>query len=147
VRENPTWGYRRVHGERAGLGYSIRLVGTAEGRIVHVVVNDTFAALAHPIRRGIVERLAQGPATVGVATRGFEVSKPAISRHLKVLEDAGVVRRTVEGRTHRLGLEVSVLGETIDWLDQQRRVWDRMFDAVEDHLEAERPGELHGRPR
>jgi DNA-binding transcriptional ArsR family regulator len=113
--------------------------------IVHVVVNDTFVALAHPIRRSIVERLARGSATVGVATRGFDVSKPAISRHLKVLEDAGVVRRTVEGRTHRLGLEVSVLGETIDWLDHQRRVWDRMFDAVEDHLEAERPGHLHGR--
>jgi DNA-binding transcriptional ArsR family regulator len=111
------------------------------------VVNDTFVALAHPIRRGIVERLARGPATVGVATRGFDVSKPAISRHLKVLEDAGVVRRTVEGRTHRLGLEVSVLGETIGWLDHQRRVWERMFDAVEDHLEAEQPDSLRGRRR
>src|SRR5215207_27908 len=110
------------------------------------MANDAFRALAHPIRRGIVERLARGPATVGVATRGFDVSKPAISRHLKVLEDAGVIRRTVEGRMHRLGLEVSVLGETIDWLDQQRRVWDRMFDAVEDHLEARRSGHLPGRP-
>ena len=110
------------------------------------MVNDTFGALAHPIRRGIVERLARGPATVGVVTRGFDVSKPAISRHVKVLEDAGVVRRTVEGRTHRLGLDVTVLGETIDWLDQQRRVWDRMFDAVADQLEAERPDHLHGQP-
>jgi DNA-binding transcriptional ArsR family regulator len=110
------------------------------------MVNDAFAALAHPIRRGIVERLARGPATVGVATRGFDVSKPAISRHLKVLEDAGVVRRTVEGRTHRLGLETGVLGETIDWLEQQRRVWDRMFDAVEDQLEAQRSDHLRGRP-
>lgn len=111
------------------------------------MVNNTFGALAHPIRRGIVERLARGPATVGVATRGFDVSKPAISRHLRVLEEAGVVRRTVEGRTHRLGLDVTVLGETIDWLDQQRRVWDRMFDAVSDQLEAERPGQLQGRRR
>jgi DNA-binding transcriptional ArsR family regulator len=111
------------------------------------VVNDTFAALAHPIRRGIVERLARGPATVSVATRGFDVSKPAISRHLKVLEEAGVIRRTVEGRTHRLGLDMGVLGETIDWLDRQRTVWERMFDAVEDHLEAERPARPPGRPR
>ncbi len=107
------------------------------------MVNDTFGALAHPIRRGIVERLARGSATVGVATRGFDVSKPAISRHLKVLEDAGMVKRTVEGRTHRLRLDVTVLSETIDWLDHQRAAWDRMFDAVEDHLEAaERRGHL-----
>ena len=103
------------------------------------MVNDTFVALANPIRRGIVERLAGGPARVGVATRGLEVSKPAISRHLKVLEEAGVVVRTVEGRTHRLALDVAVLDEATDWIDRQRAVWDRMFDAVEFHLET-RPG-------
>jgi len=106
--------------------------------IVSVMVNDAFGALAHPIRRGIVERLARGSATVGVATAGFNVSKPAISRHLKVLEDAGVVVRTVEGRTHRLGLNIASLTETVDWLDRQRAVWDRMFDAVEDHLASQR---------
>src|SRR5918993_3595362 len=99
------------------------------------MVNDTFVALANPIRRGIVERLAGGPARVGVATRGLQVSKPAISRHLKVLEGAGVVVRTVEGRTHRLALNVAVLDEATDWLERQRAVWDRMFDAVEFHLE------------
>jgi DNA-binding transcriptional ArsR family regulator len=103
------------------------------------VVNDTFVALANPIRRGIVERLAGGPARVGVATRGLQVSKPAISRHLKVLEEAGVVVRTVEGRTHRLALDVAVLDEASGWIDRQRAVWDRMFDAVEFHLET-RPG-------
>jgi DNA-binding transcriptional ArsR family regulator len=103
------------------------------------MVNDAFVALANPIRRGIVERLARGPAPVGVATRGLEVSKPAISRHLKVLEKAGVVVRTVEGRTHRLTLDVAVLDEAADWLDRQRAVWVRMFDAVEFHLET-RPG-------
>lgn len=99
------------------------------------MVNDTFVALANPIRRGIVERLAGGPARVGVATRGLQVSKPAISRHLKVLEEAGVVVRTVEGRTHRLTLDVAVLDEATDWLERQRAVWVRMFDAVEFHLE------------
>ncbi len=65
--------------------------------------------MSHPIRRGIVERLAAGPATVGEATGGFGVSKPAISKHLKVLEETGVVTREVEGRTHRLSLEPDVL--------------------------------------
>jgi DNA-binding transcriptional ArsR family regulator len=98
------------------------------------MANDAFGAVAHPIRRGIVERLARGPATVGVATRGFGVSKPTISKHLKVLERAGVVVRTVEGRTHRLDLNVAPLNEAADWFDQQRVVWTRMFDAVDDLL-------------
>jgi DNA-binding transcriptional ArsR family regulator len=108
--------------------------------IVRVMVNDAFDALANPIRRGIVERLASGPSTVGAATSGFAVSKPAISRHVKVLEDAGVVERNVQGRTHQLRLNVAVLNEAVDWLDRQRLVWDRMFDAVEDHLRAPAPG-------
>src|ERR1700710_293049 len=88
--------------------------------IVHLVVNDPFRALAHPIRRGIVERLAEGPATVGQATPGFGVSKPAISKHVKVLEGTGVVARVIEGRTHRLSLDPEALGEAADWLDKQR---------------------------
>jgi len=98
------------------------------------VANETFHAVAHPIRRGIVERLARGPARVGVVTRGFGVSKPTISRHLKVLEGAGVVVRTVEGRTHQLELNVAPLVEAADWFDRQRVVWTRMFDAVDDLL-------------
>lgn len=93
-----------------------------------------------------MERLAFGPATVGAATRGFNVSKPSISRHLKVLEDAGVVIRTVEGRTHRLRLNVAALTATIDWLDRQRVVWDRMFDAVSDHLASQQSARADGTP-
>jgi DNA-binding transcriptional ArsR family regulator len=101
------------------------------------VVNDSFKALSHPIRRGIVERLAVGPATVGDATRGFGVSKPAISKHLKVLEETGVVTRAVDGRTHWLSLEPRVLGEAADWMDRQRAIWGRMFDAVDEYLKEE----------
>jgi DNA-binding transcriptional ArsR family regulator len=100
------------------------------------MVNDLFRALGHPIRRGIVERLTSGPATVGEATAGFGISKPAISRHLRVLEEAGVVVRTIEGRTHRLGLDPAPLAEAADWIDRQRAVWERMFDAVDDYLQA-----------
>jgi DNA-binding transcriptional ArsR family regulator len=98
------------------------------------MVNDPFKALAHPIRRGIVERLGQGSATVGEATSGFGVSKPAITRHLKVLEETGVVVRRIEGRTHRLGLDLDALGEAIDWMERQRAVWEPMLDAVGDYL-------------
>jgi len=98
------------------------------------VVNDPFRALSHPIRRGIVERLAEGPATVGAATAGFGVSKPAISKHLKVLEETGVVTRVVVGRTHRLTLEPDVMSEAADWMDRQRAVWGRLFDVVDDYL-------------
>jgi DNA-binding transcriptional ArsR family regulator len=102
------------------------------------MVNDAFRALAHPIRRGIVERLAGGPATVGEATGGFGVSKPAISKHLKVLEETGVVVRAIEGRTHRLALETTVLGEAADWMDRQRALWERMFDVVDEYLEEQK---------
>ena len=101
------------------------------------MVNDPFKALAHPIRRGIVERLASGPATVGEVTHDFDVSKPAISKHLKVLEETGVVTRVVEGRTHRLSLEPSVLDEAADWMDRQRALWERLFDVVDDYLKEE----------
>jgi DNA-binding transcriptional ArsR family regulator len=98
------------------------------------MVNDSFRALSHPIRREIVERLSAGPATVGEATRGFEVSKPAISKHLKVLEETGVVTRVVEGRTHRLSLEPEALGEAAEWMERQRALWGRLFDVVDDYL-------------
>ena len=98
------------------------------------MVNDPFKALSHPIRRGIVERLATGPASVGEATNGFGVSKPAISKHLKVLEDTGVIRREVVGRTHRLSLDPDVLSEAADWMDRQRALWGRLFDVVDEYL-------------
>jgi DNA-binding transcriptional ArsR family regulator len=102
------------------------------------MVNDPFKALSHPIRRGIVENLAAGPATVSEATAGFGVSKPAISKHLKVLEETGVVSRTIEGRAHRLSLELDVLREAAEWMDEQRTQWVRFMDVVEDYLKEER---------
>ena len=65
------------------------------------MANDAFKALAHPTRRDIVERLSGGMATVGEVTQDFGVSEPTISRHLKTLEEAGVVSRVIDGRTHR----------------------------------------------
>jgi DNA-binding transcriptional ArsR family regulator len=98
------------------------------------MANGTFRALAHPVRRGIVERLSDGSATVGEATRDLGVSKPTISRHLKMLEEAGVVVRVIDGRTHHLTLDPTPLGEASEWLDLQRARWEAMFDAVEGYL-------------
>ena len=99
------------------------------------MANDTFKALAHPLRRDIVERLSGGAATVGEATRDFGVSKPTISRHLKMLEEAGVVSRVIDGRTHRLALRPEALAEASDWIESQRERWERLFDVVGEYLE------------
>ncbi len=101
------------------------------------MVNDPFKVLAHPIRRGIVERLSEGTATVAEATRDFHVSKPAISKHLKVLEESGVVVRVIDGRNHRLSLDPRALEGAADWMDVQRARWSRLFDVVDDYLKEE----------
>jgi DNA-binding transcriptional ArsR family regulator len=99
------------------------------------MANDVFKALAHPLRRDIVERLSGGTATVGEVTRDFGVSKPTISRHLKLLEEAGMVTRVVDGRTHRLALRPEALAETSDWIQTQRARWEQLFDVVGEYLE------------
>ena len=97
-------------------------------------LDRSFDALSHPVRRAIVERLVAGPATVGKASAGLGISKPAVTKHLKVLEVAGVVSRTVRGRTHLLNLELRPLREASSWLDLHRSLWEAKFEAVEKHL-------------
>ena len=97
-------------------------------------LDRSFLALSHPVRRTIVERLAGGSATVGAATRGIAVSKPAVTKHLKVLEEAGVITRTIEGRTHRLSLRGRALADAERWLEHHRALWEAQFDAIERHL-------------
>ena len=105
------------------------------------MANDLFKALGHPIRRDIVERLSGGGiATVGEASRDLGVSKPTISRHLKMLEEAGVVTRVIEGRTHRLALQPDTLAGAADWLESQRSRWERLFDVVGEYLDEEGKG-------
>ncbi|MHB8233037.1 MAG: ArsR/SmtB family transcription factor [Solirubrobacteraceae bacterium] len=102
------------------------------------MANDTFTALAHPIRREIVERLSGGAATVGEASRDLGVSKPTISRHLKLLEEAGVITRVIDGRTHRLGLRPETLADAAAWIDSQNTRWERLFDVVGDYLKEQK---------
>jgi DNA-binding transcriptional ArsR family regulator len=102
------------------------------------VLDRTFAACSHPIRRGILERLSDGELTVADATSDFGVSKPAISRHLKVLEQAGAIVRVIDGRNHRLRIEQRPLRDAADWMASQQRLWERKLDTVEQYLQEQR---------
>lgn len=97
-------------------------------------LDESFHALAHPARRAIVGRLANGPATVGEAARGTGLSKPAISKHLHVLERAGIVNRVVHGRTHVLSLRTNSLADAAAWIEGQRQLWERKLDIIEQFL-------------
>jgi DNA-binding transcriptional ArsR family regulator len=103
------------------------------------VLDRTFSACSHPIRRGILERLTGGELSVAEATGDFGVSKPAISRHLKVLEEAGAIVRVIDGRTHRLRMQERPLQDAADWMTRQQRLWERKLDTVEAYLSEKRP--------
>lgn len=94
-----------------------------------------FAALADRTRRQILERLAHGPASVGDLAAPFDMSAPAVSRHLKVLERARLISRTTNGQWRTIALRAEALDEATAWIDTQRRDWDRRFDALDSHLE------------
>ena len=97
-----------------------------------------FAALAHPTRRAIAERLARGSATAGEVAAPFDVSAPAISRHLRTLEAGGLIVRRRRGREHVLSLNAGRLDEAERWIARTRAFWDARLDALARHLE-ERP--------
>jgi len=94
-----------------------------------------FGALADPTRRAILARLADGEdLTVGELAQPFRMTQPAISRHLKVLEEAGVVSRVIEGRTHRLALRDGALSGPAGWMERHRELWERKLDVVDAYL-------------
>lgn len=94
-----------------------------------------FSALAHPVRRQILARLAEGPASVGALAEPFAMSLPAVSRHLKVLERAGLLARTVDGRVHRCRIDAAPLQEADAWLATYRAFWEGSLDALARYLE------------
>lgn len=93
-----------------------------------------FAALSDPTRRGIVARLARGEARVGELAAPFCLSEPAITRHVKVLERAGLLAREIDGRVHRCRLVAQPMEEAVEWIDQQRSFWNRQLDALAAYL-------------
>lgn len=99
-------------------------------------LDRVFAALADPTRREILARLATGPATVGEVSAPFPVSASAISQHLKVLERAGLIARTVQAQWRVLSLSAEPLDEVSAWVQQRRREWNLHLDALDSHLVA-----------
>ncbi len=96
-----------------------------------------FAALADPIRRGILEQLAKGETSVGELAEPYQVSAPAISRHLRVLESAGLMERTKRGRVHRCRLRTEPMNEAERWLADHKAFWEKRLDRLGDFLEGE----------
>jgi DNA-binding transcriptional ArsR family regulator len=97
-------------------------------------LDQTFAALADPTRRAILARLASGEATVTELAEPFAISLPAISRHLKVLERAGLIARGREAQWRPRSLQAEPLKDAADWLEQYRRFWEQSLDRLEEHL-------------
>jgi DNA-binding transcriptional ArsR family regulator len=98
-------------------------------------LSSTFSALADPTRRAILARLTSGEATVNELAEPFNISGPAISRHLKVLERAGLIARGREAQWRPCRLEADRLREIDDWLDRYRRFWEERFDRIDDYLQ------------
>ena len=94
----------------------------------------TFAALSDPTRRSILTRLAEGEATVNELGEPFPVSLPAISRHLKVLERAGLVVRTREAQWRPSRLRADPLDEAVDWMTSRKQTWETRMDRLDAHL-------------
>ena len=94
----------------------------------------TFQALADPTRRAILARLASGEATVNELAQPFDISLPAVSRHLKVLEGAGLISRSREAQARPCKLEPEALQRAYSWIDHYRRFWDASFDRMADYL-------------
>jgi DNA-binding transcriptional ArsR family regulator len=95
-----------------------------------------FSALADPTRRAILARLAEGPATVNEIAEPFDMTLPAVSKHLKVLERAGLISRGREAQWRPCKLEAEPLREATEWMSHYRRFWEGSFDKLDAHLKS-----------
>jgi len=109
-------------------------------------LSATFSALADPTRRAILARLAVGEASVNALAEPFDMSLPAVSKHLKVLERAGLIARGREAQWRPCRLEAAPLKDATDWLERYRRFWEQSFDRLDDYLrELKAKERKHGR--
>ncbi len=100
-------------------------------------LDRTFSALSDPTRRAILARLTRGPASVGELAGPFSISLPAISKHLRVLEKAGLITQRKEGRMRRCSLAAVPLEDAARWIESFRDFWEGRFDALAEHLDSE----------
>lgn len=105
------------------------------------VLDRTFGALADPTRRRILEQLAHGDRCVTDLARPYSMSLPAVSKHLRVLEKAGLIRRRRHGRVHRLKLEAKPMQQAQQWIEEYRRFWEESFDRLDEYLKELQAGE------
>lgn len=98
-------------------------------------LDETFAALANTTRRAILARLADGEATVNDLAEPFDMTLPAISKHIKVLEHAGLVTRTRRAQFRPCTIAAAPLAEVADWTAQYRHIWDERFDRMDDYIQ------------
>ena len=98
------------------------------------LLDDTFSALADPTRRRILEDLAGGDRCVTDLARPYAMSLPAVSKHLRVLERAGLIRRRRCGRLHSLKLEAEPMKQAAEWIEEYRRFWEASLDRLDDYL-------------
>lgn len=103
--------------------------------VTNIRLDSVFTALGDPVRRSIVDRLGEGPATVGQIADPFPISRPAISKHLRVLERAGLIRRDGETRTSPYALEAERLREATNWLERYRRFWEHQLDRLGNYID------------
>ena len=109
-------------------------------------LSQTFSALADPTRRAILARLATGAATVGELAQPFEMSLPAVSRHLKVLTDAGLIERSTEAQWRRCALRGEGFKAAADWIEFYRKFWEGSFDRLEAFLRETAPEKTEVKP-
>jgi DNA-binding transcriptional ArsR family regulator len=105
-------------------------------------LSATFAALADPTRRAILARLSSGEASVTQLAEPFQMSMPAVSKHLKVLERAGLIARGREAQWRPCRLEAAPLKEAADWVEEYRRFWEQSFDRLDEYLQELKSQEL-----
>jgi DNA-binding transcriptional ArsR family regulator len=98
-------------------------------------LDNTFAALSDATRRGILARLAQGEASISDLAAPYEMSLPAVSKHLRVLEHARLVERRKDGRVHRCRLAPAPMKSAAEWIEKYRQFWERQFDSLAQYLE------------
>ena len=98
-------------------------------------LDRTFAALADPTRRRILQHLSRGDQCVTRLARPHAISLPAVSKHLRVLEEAGLIRRAQSGRVHQMTLRAQPMKQARDWIEKYRAFWEGSFDRLEDYLQ------------
>ena len=108
-------------------------------------LNRAFAALADPTRRAIIARLASGEATVNELAEPFDLTQPSISKHLKVLEGAGLISRSRAAQTRPCRIEVAPLKEVGNWVESYRNLWEESFDRLGAFLQTTKPTSTKGK--